>query len=119
MKVVATENKPASAPIQMPQNTSNYGPHSGSYPQSPADRDEEENETGESEADDIEGDERNPEGDGNKRKRGGNSLTLDEDEVSEIESEQEEDKVTVCLYDTSAKVLAGNLLRILTHFLIL
>lgn len=100
----------------MPQNTSNYGPHSGSYPQSPADRDEEECETGESEADDIEVDERTPGGDGNKRKRGGDSLTLDEDEVSEIESEQEEDKVTVYLRDTIVKVVVGNLRCILTHF---
>ncbi|CAB4029434.1 regulator of nonsense transcripts 2-like isoform X1 [Paramuricea clavata] len=89
VKVVATENKPASAPVQLPLNTNNYGPQS--YPQSPADRDEEESETGES---DMEVEERNPGGEGNKRKRGGDSLTLDEEEVSEIDSEQEgEDQV--------------------------
>ena len=88
MKVVTTENKSASTPIQMPLNANNYGPHSGSYPHSPAERDEE-SETGESEADDVEVDERNPGGDGNKRKRGGNSFCLDEEDVSEIESEQE------------------------------
>ena len=89
VKVVATENKPASAPVQVPLNTNNYGPQS--YSQSPADRDEEESETGES---DMEVEERNPGGEGNKRKRGGDSLTLDEEEVSEIDSEQEgEDQV--------------------------
>ena len=83
--MVATENKPASAPVQMPLNTSNCGPQS--YAQAPAERDEE-SETGES---DMEIEERNTGGDGNKRKRGGDSLTLDEEEVSEIDSEQEGD----------------------------
>jgi hypothetical protein len=86
VKVIVTENKPASTPVQMPTNTNNCGPQS--YAQSPAERDEEESETGES---DMEVEERNTGGDGNKRKRGGDSLTLDEEEVSEIESEQEGD----------------------------
>ena len=79
----------------MPLNTNNYGPQS--FSQSPAEREEEESENGES---DMEVDERNPGEDGNKRKRGGDSLTLDEEEVSEIESEQEGDDKVCCSFIT-------------------